>query len=379
LLTFRYVGALTTVAGLLVAGQLLVQCALDRQEGDARIINTAGRQRMLGQRLCMLLLAHDAPGEVARVADEWQASQAVLRAGADGDLAALFARIAPDHDAMLAAARGRADPATALAHQEAFLAGMDAIVAAYERDARDRVVALRRTELVLLALALIVLALEGAFVFRPAVRAIRLHLAERDVVERQLLEVSDREQKRLGQDLHDGLGQHLVGVAFLIKSLGQDATPVQQTRLDEIGRLLAEAIDQTRGLARALYSRTLELDGLVAALRELATHTERVYGVPCRIDGDAGELAVPLQLQLYRIAREAVANAAKHARAHAIDIVLDRTSLVVRDDGVGIGAPAGDGMGLHVMAYRARMIGGGIAVTGRPNGGTVVTCTFVPA
>jgi signal transduction histidine kinase len=353
-----------------------VQCALDRQEGDARIINAAGRQRMLGQRLCMLLLAHDNPAELARVADAWEVGQQVLRAAAEGEVATLFARIAPDHDAMLAAARGRADPATALAHQDAFLAGMDEIVAAYEREARDRVVSLRRIEVALLAVALLVLALEGTFVFRPAVRAIRLHLAQRDLAERQLLAVSDREQKRLGQDLHDGLGQHLVGVAFLVKSLGQDATAVQQARLDEIGRLLTEAIDQTRGLARGLYSQTLELDGLLAALRELATHTERVYGVPCHVRGDAGELALPVQVQLYRIAREAIANAAKHAHAKAIEIALDRTTLVVRDDGIGIGTPSGDGMGLHVMDYRAKMIGGAIQVIARPSGGTVVTCTF---
>jgi signal transduction histidine kinase len=515
-LTFRYVGALSVVAGLLIADQAIVQHALDRQEGDARVVNMAGRQRMLGQRLCMLLLAvgveraAEMPGtldELERVADEWERSQAALRAGrpqtdlaiANPDLVAeLFAQIEADHRVMLAAARaaritlpGSAsaiDALTALAHQDAFLAGMDRIVAEYERDARRRVVDLRRLELALLALALVVLALEGAFVFRPVVRDLRAHLAARDVaqraleiseaekhailrafpdrllvmsrdgscveihadrippaprrltealpgelaaaclaradatlptgtvarfairvepyeyearllrlpddrllivirditetahLERQLLHISDREQMRLAQDLHDGLSQQLVGISFLLRSLRRDGGGDSVDRVDEIAKLLAEAIEQARGLARGLHSHTLEAAGFAAALDELAAHTERVFGVECRVTylTDRFDPPAPDRMHLHRIAREAVLNAAKHADATLIEIEIARddsaVTLVVRDDGVGIGDHPPDGMGLHLMAYRARMMGASLQIAAGEHRGTTVTC-----
>src|SRR5215475_14159015 len=200
-LTFRYVGALLVVAGLLVAGQTVIHQLL-------------GRQRMLGQRLCMLALAlgvdtdervRDTRDQLVRTADDWERSQAALRAGRldtglrGGNSPAildLFAQIDPDHRAMLAAARAaaalpdgarRPEYAEAVrAHQDAFLAGMDRIVAAYEREAQQRIIGLRRLELILLALALLVLGLEGVFVFRPAVSRLRSQLAERALVQRTL-------------------------------------------------------------------------------------------------------------------------------------------------------------------------------------------------
>jgi len=386
-LTFRYVSALLSIAGLLAAGQLLVQRALDRQEGDARVINMAGRQRMLSQRLCMLMLAGGDRGELARVADEWQASQEALSSARDNsdDIDELFEQIAADHRAMLGAARrtlageGGADVKLAVSHQDAFLAGMDRIVAAYERQARDRVIRLRRIELALLALALVMLALVGVFVFRPAVRGLREHLAERDRAERQLLDVADREQKRIAQVLHDGVGQHLVGVSSLVKTLrvGGDTT----ARLDEIDRLLAEAVDQTRSLARGLHSHTLEMAGLVEALRELAVRTEKIFGITCRVD--AGEVAEPpldVLVHLHNIAREAVANAAKHAQASLIEIslvdVAGELRLTVRDDGLGIAPQAGPGMGLQMMQHRAKMIGASLRVAAGEAKGTIVSCTL---
>jgi signal transduction histidine kinase len=516
-LTFRYVGALAVVAGLLIAGQTIVQQALDRQEGDARVINLAGRQRMLGQRLCMLLLvigvespagAQDALDQLVRVADDWERSQAALRSGRvrsgraianSAAVEALFAQIEPDHRAMLTAARaaraaGPGASATsalaARAHQDAFLAGMDRIVDAYEREARRRVVDLQRIELALFVFALAVLALEGAFVFRPAVRDLRRYLAARDVaqhaleiseaekhailrafpdrllvmsrdgacieidadrsapaarritevlprelaaacvahaghtletgavsrfearvehrdyearllrfaddgllivlrditetahLERQLLQISDREQMRLAQDLHDGLSQHLVGISFLLRSLRHElGAGGPADRVDEVGKLLGEAIDHARGLARGLHSHTLEVAGLGAALDELAVHTERVFGVACHVHyHTAGcEPPAPDRTHLHRIAREAVLNAAKHACATTIEIELARgasgLTLVVRDDGVGIGARSPDGMGLHLMAYRAKLMGGSLQIAAGEHRGTTVTCS----
>ena len=395
-LTVRYVGALLVVAGLLVAGQVAVQFALDRQEGDARVINIAGRQRMLSQRLTMLLLDSEADlHELAGVADEWERSQDSLQhlhGGNSEMVQRLFEQIDGDHRAMLAAARGAiaaGAPGSAAgfariarAHEEGFLAGMNQIVAAYEAEARARVVALRRTELALLLLALSVLALEGVYVFRPAVRGLREYLAARDQAQHLLLQVTDGEQKRIAQDVHDGLGQHLIGVSFLVKSLQQDlAGSPHLARVEEVGRLLAESVDQTRGLVRSLHSHVLESEGIVPALRELAAHTERVFAIECRVRADAAHDDLPLVTRghLYRIGREAVHNAAKHSHAASIMIELggdaSRVTLTVRDDGVGIGTPSRDGMGLHLMRSRAKMLEARLEIIAGVPRGTVVTCT----
>jgi signal transduction histidine kinase len=426
-LTFRYVGALLVVAGLLVAGQTVVHQLLRRHEGDARVINLAGRQRLLGQRLCTLTLTLvvDAPAraagtraELARTAAEWEHNHAALRdarpetglvGGNPRSVRALFAVIEPAHRAMLAAARAQArsieDTSAVHAravcvHQDAFLTGMDRVVAAYERAARQRVIGLRRLELVLLVLALGVLALEGVFVFRPTVKRLRRELAERELaeqalgttrvaaqhrvteiarLERALVELGDREQARLAQDLHDGLGQHLIGLAFLLRPLRNElAGSPAAARLAEIDRVLGEAIDHTRSVMRGLHSRTLESAGLGPALGELAAHITHVFGVACRVDDRAGiELPRPARGHMYRIAREAAFNAARHARATAIDIALtrepDTLMVVVRDNGVGIDAAAPRGMGLYLMAYRADALGASlhIAAVGR---GTTMTC-----
>ncbi len=396
-LTFRYVGALLVVAGLLIAGQYTIQAALDRQEGDSRIVNTAGRQRMLSQRLCMLLLALDVDGptgaaanltELARVADEWQRGHDALRNGLNSEtVQRLFAQLEDDHRAMLAAARqviaggdARSLSGIARLHQDSYLARMDDIVAAYEREARGRVLDLRRTELALLAVLLAVLALLGLFVFRPAVRGLRAYLAERDQAQQALLEVSDREEQRIAQDLHDGLSQHLVGTSYLVKSLRQElAGGPHEARIEEVGKLLAESIDQTRGLARSLYSHTLDADGLVAALRELAATTERVFGIACRVVAATDvEVPMPARGHLYRIVREAVLNAAKHAKATAIAIEVTRNTaltIVVRDDGVGLGASPVPGMGLRLMESRAKMTGATLDIAAGTPTGTIVSCT----
>ncbi len=420
-LTFRYVGALLVVAGLLVAGQTVIHQLLARQEGDARVINLAGRQRMLGQRLSTLALAlgvdtgdraRDTRDQLVRTADEWERTQAALWAGRpeiglrgsnSPAILALFAQVDPDHRAMLAAARAvaaladgsrRPEYADAVrVHQDVFLAGMDRIVAEYEREAKQRIVGLRRLELILLALALLVFGLVGAFVFRPAVSDLRSQLAERalvqhtldaseaerQVIQRQLLQIGDREQVRLAQDLHDGLGQHLIGVSFLLQPLRlRLAGDPAAAQLDEIDRLVGEAIEQTRDLVRSLHSRTLEAAGLTAAIGELAAQITRVFRVECRVDDRAGIApSAASRTHLYRIVREAVLNAARHARAATIAIELSRDGgelvLAVRDDGIGIRVPVSGGMGLHLMAHRARLLGASLQIAGGP-GGTTVSC-----
>jgi len=171
-------------------------------------------------------------------------------------------------------------------------------------------------------------------------------------------------------------------VSLLLRALQKTPDPPPRERLAEIDHLLAEAIDHTRNLARGLYSHTIESEGLATALRELAAQTERVYNVDCRvqIDDAIAVPPLPIQIHLYSIAREAVANAVKHAHASAIDIALttegSTLTLAVRDDGVGIDTRSPDGMGLHMMEHRANMIAGILRVARGDARGTVVSCTL---
>ena len=130
---------------------------------------------------------------------------------------------------------------------------------------------------------------------------------------------------------------------------------------------------------RSLHSRTLEAAGLTAALGELAAQITRMFRVECRVDDRAGvEPSAACRIHLHRIVREAVLNAARHARATTIAIELSRDGgelvLAVRDDGIGISAPPSGGMGLHLMAYRAQLLGASLQIAAGWLRGTTVTC-----
>ena len=224
-------------------------------------------------------------------------------------------------------------------------------------------------------------------------------VTERKDLERAVLEVSEREQRRIGHDLHDGLGQELTAIAFQGKMLEHALDGRGAPESADAGRVTAavnRAIQQTRELARGLSPVELGADGLWAALRQLAAHVQGVFGIACRAESDESPVRVhdsAAATHLYRIAQEAVNNAVRHARARQIDIRLASTpagiALTVSDDGVGIptapaaAAPPAEraGMGLHLMNYRARMIGAALDVQRGPggDGGTVVTCTLPTA
>lgn len=213
----------------------------------------------------------------------------------------------------------------------------------------------------------------------------------RDITERKRLEqevsaVSEREQRRIGQDLHDGLCQQLAGIEFMCEVLSEKVarrSKADAVAVADIGKLVRDSISQTRDLARGLCPVVLESEGLMAALQALAGSTTRMFRVDCSF-----HCHVPVLVRdhstathLFRIAQEAVSNAIRHGRAKQIKISLTRTpgrlSLAVRDDGQGIGAvhPGHRGMGLRIMEYRAGVIGGSFAVQREPEGGTSVVCT----
>ena len=214
-----------------------------------------------------------------------------------------------------------------------------------------------------------------------------IDITERKRLEQAVLEISVREQRRIGQDLHDGLGQHLTGIAFMSK--------VQEQRLAEKGlpdaadaakivRLVNEAIEKTRELSRGLLPVLSESRGLMSALQRWASEVQNLFGISCSFLCNEPVLIHnnSVATHLYHITQEAVNNAIKHGKAQHIVIALgasgDRGALTISDDGSGVQrvSPSHKGMGLHIMNYRAKMIGGVLEIArGKPHG-TVVTCQF---
>jgi PAS domain S-box-containing protein len=210
-------------------------------------------------------------------------------------------------------------------------------------------------------------------------------ISERRKLEKELLEISAEERCRIGHDLHDGLGQHLTGIALKTKILeqalnGEDSPQIGNAR--QIVKLLNDAIGQTRTLARGLDPVHVEITGLPAALQSLATQSAELFRVHCAFRCGQEDLQIKPQtaLTLYYIAQEAIRNAATHGLVQRIELELvvdsTRLSLTIRDDGRGFSneSRSAAGMGLHIMHYRARSIGGNLVVETAPNKGTEVRC-----
>jgi signal transduction histidine kinase len=214
--------------------------------------------------------------------------------------------------------------------------------------------------------------------------ALAQEMAERERLEKEILNIVEREQQRIGHDLHDSLGQHLTAAAFAGKVLSDQLAdqPVPAAAARRVVTLVEDGIALTRTLARGLTPVELTADGLMEAFEELSDSTSERFRVECRFECDVPVL-VPeagTATHLYRIAQEAIHNAIKHGQAKRIIVQLSRTEagtvLEILDDGVGLPErlPAQRGMGLRIMAHRATMIGGALTVRRGPAGGTVVTC-----
>lgn len=218
------------------------------------------------------------------------------------------------------------------------------------------------------------------------VEGIARDVTERKRLEKEILEVSNREQRRIGHDLHDGVCQQLAATTYLIDILAdqlQEKNCPESAEAERISRLINETITQTRRVARGLFPVKLEESGLASALEELASNTTALFKIDCRFHCTAPppDLDNSTSLHLYYIAQESLLNAAKHGKAEHANISLSQSNnrliLTVEDDGVGINSPAtGEmtGMGIRIMRYRARVIGGTLNLKSRPNNGTQVKC-----
>ncbi len=212
-------------------------------------------------------------------------------------------------------------------------------------------------------------------------------VSERKRLEQAVWETSEREHRRIGQDLHDSLGQQLTAIELMCQSLQHDLSPVQPAlarQAARIGHFLRQAISQTRTLAHGLTAHNVETGGLPQALADLAQTTSSLGRLKCRLECPA---AVTLEesaiaVHLYRIAQEAVNNAMKHSRARAVVVRLERLDgvlrLLVADNGRGLPRTqvAEQGMGMQVMRHRAGMIGAELEVLSRAGKGVTVSCTL---
>lgn len=210
---------------------------------------------------------------------------------------------------------------------------------------------------------------------------------ERERLSARAADLVWREQRSLLHTLHDSLGQTLTGLGMLSAGLSHrlattDVAGAETAR--QIAQQAQQALEQIRQLSRGLFPVEIDANGLMPALRQLASTTEALHRIHVRVEGDtpASVRDNRVATELYRIAQEAVTNAVKHAKAHTVTIHLGTEAvtsrLSVRDDGMGIPDPMPnqEGMGLQIMRYRANSIGGNLSIEPHPDGGTVVTCNF---
>jgi two-component system, LuxR family, sensor kinase FixL len=229
------------------------------------------------------------------------------------------------------------------------------------------------------------LALRGGGTALAVVRDVTDH----EILEKEVVESSSRVQMRIGQDIHDGLGQHLTGITFLSRALEKNLASKglpEAAEAAEISKLVIEALSQTRNLARGLFPVEVESTRLCQSFRELANTAEQLFQVSCTVECDVNLVVSNknASTHLFRLAQEAINNAVKHGKAHRVSIMLgtldENAVLRIIDDGVGFPpeGPRRTGLGLRIMTYRAQKVGGTLQIHPGQQGGTVVTCTFNP-
>lgn len=219
-------------------------------------------------------------------------------------------------------------------------------------------------------------------------KELQVAINQRRHLEAEIARASEREQLRLGQELHDGLGQQLTGISYMLTVLQDElGEGTEQAKLAaRLQTLIQQSVVVTKHLAKGFYPVDLERLGLLVALEEMTQNTGRPDNCSCVMESDGNPFFAnfkgPVAIQLFRIAQEAVHNAIKHASAKRIVIRLaivgGRIVLTIKDDGVGLPANVDNsqGMGMRIMRYRAETVGGEVDVRNNPDGGgAIVTCS----
>jgi signal transduction histidine kinase len=220
-----------------------------------------------------------------------------------------------------------------------------------------------------------------------AKRKLEEEMGQRNRLEREILHVATDEQQRIGQELHDGIGQELTGLGYLASRLYnrlRERNSPEVASAAELARGLPQTVTQIQAIVKGLLPLELGAEDLTPALQDLLAGTEERTGIVCGLEGQVGPFLRDKQsaVQLYRIAQEAVNNAVKHGGPTKVVLTLrdepDRLVLEVRDDGQGT-CPGGEravGSGLRIMNYRARAIGGVLETELLASGGSLVRCVL---
>ncbi|HUC85764.1 MAG TPA: sensor histidine kinase [Candidatus Acidoferrales bacterium] len=224
---------------------------------------------------------------------------------------------------------------------------------------------------------------------RQRTNALTNEMQERARLEKELLEVSEREQRRIGHDLHDGVCQHWAATAIAGQVLGEKLAAKslpEAADAREVVKLVEDGITLTRNLAHGIAPPEMESEGLVTALRQYAANVSKMFRMQCLFECESPPLIddTAAATHLYRITQEAVNNAIRHGKPRQIVISLgnrkNAVELTVEDDGEGLPDDwqKNRGLGTRIMAHRAAMIGGSFSIEPNPTGGTFVKCS-VPA
>ena len=211
-------------------------------------------------------------------------------------------------------------------------------------------------------------------------------IVERKRLETELLEITEKERRRIALDLHDDLGQKLSGIALMTKGLELKLAKQRAAETQDVAKihlLIQQTMNHASDLAHDLATLEFAKRDLPSALNELAARARELFSISCRFkpDGDTPGLEASAVSQMYKIAQEAVTNAIKHGKAKRVSIGLangdDKLTLTIQNDGL----PFPDlhshstGMGLRIMNYRASLIGGTLDIRAKGSNGTVVTCS----
>ncbi|WP_428655703.1 histidine kinase [Runella sp.] len=462
--TRLYITALSLVAFLTILGQILVQNTLKDGLNDSWLVNFAGRQRFQSQLIAKTaLLLTQRPdladrstqlNEFKRVLTDWESHHDQLRTGDLRDISAsyvnsdtvkaMFVNIEPHFQSIQQNAHSvlkwleKPEDSTNIdlsvrnifAHELIFLGKMNQIVFQYDKEAKEKVTRLRRIELWLTALTLIILVLEGLFIFRPAVGKLRetivqlmearektananleLRQAYQQLSEAQaklleatqlrhqqeikehrirasaLLQGQEEERKRLSQELHDGVGQMLTGLKLIAENFGEtkEWSPRDRNNAQELRTVIGQTIQEVRTISHNLMPTVLNDFGIDLALKQLVDSTARSTNTQMTFSSNLKEKRLDrnVEIGLYRIAQEAINNAVKHAEATQItlDVSLSNKKVLLRvtDNGKGFTtagkkSPASDSQsnGLRNLHERAHLLDGTLKINSIIGRGTEV-------
>jgi len=451
-LTSRYILALSSVAILAIIGQLLIHQIIENQLADSRVVNIAGKQRYKSQEICKLVFAiqlhyhhplyHDKAASLKALLASWEKEHnGLVRGDADlnlpgnnsGEITSMFTNLDPDfyiiRDNALLVADLSADSSDVsdmamdksvrevMEREYIFLTKMNAIVHQYEEEAKDKVITLRRIEIILLIITLTILTLEGFFIFRPAVFKIKetiqnltaseknaLQLANeltlannvlKDSYEREqkirsasLIEGQENERKTIAMELHDSIGQYLMTMKYKIEDLSPANNSDEADKKYELQQLVKQTIQDTRKISFNLMPSILTDFGLATALKSLSDNISHTSGISIDFENTSAfkRLKSIAEINLYRIVQESLSNAVKYSEADEIQIKLftkgEAIVLTVYDNGKGFDTAAlkneehdriKSGNGMSNIKERALMLSGSVTIESLIGEGTKVT------